>query len=278
MLSPWWPRWRPSASPIVATQHNCTGLVHDDRMPVRLDEYLVHQVPLSMRYPATSDRNFYDRCYFNAHDRTGDVFLVTGLGVYPNLGVIDAFVTVRRGPRQITVRASDAMPDDRTEQVVGPFRFDVVTPLEEIAVRCEHEVIDVDLTWHGSFPAVEEPPHVVRQGGKILLDAMRFAQVGTWSGEVTVGGDRMSVSDDRRAGQRPSPTPASASGGRTRHCVSTTSRSSSSPRRTATANASSAKRGGCGRPRAGGRPSSWAGRRSRSGTGEEPAIPSRRRS
>jgi len=202
MLSPWWPRWRPSASPIVATQHNCTGLVHDDRMPVRLDEYPVHQVPLSMRYPATSDRNFYDRCYFNAHDRTGDVFLVTGLGVYPNLGVIDAFVTVRRGPRQITVRASDAMPDDRTEQVVGPFRFDVVTPLEEIAVRCEHEVIDVDLTWHGSFPAVEEPPHVVRQGGKILLDAMRFAQVGTWSGEVTVGGDRMSVSDDRWVGTR----------------------------------------------------------------------------
>ena len=30
-----------------------------------------------------SDRNAYDRCYFNAHDRTGDVFLVTGLGDLP---------------------------------------------------------------------------------------------------------------------------------------------------------------------------------------------------
>ncbi len=63
-------------------------------MPVPLDEYPVHQVPLSMRHMATSDRNAYDRCYFNAHDRTGEVFLVTGMGVYPNLGVIDAYATV----------------------------------------------------------------------------------------------------------------------------------------------------------------------------------------
>ena len=54
--------------------------------PVPLDEYPIHQAPLSLRYVGTSDRNFYDRSYFNAHDRTGDVFLVTGLGVYPNLG------------------------------------------------------------------------------------------------------------------------------------------------------------------------------------------------
>lgn len=31
--------------------------------------------------------NFYDRCYYNAHDRTGDIFVITGLCYYPNLGV-----------------------------------------------------------------------------------------------------------------------------------------------------------------------------------------------
>ena len=86
-------------------------------MPVPLDEYPVHQVPLSMQHPATSDRNFYDRCYLNAHDRTGEVFLVTGLGVYPNLGVIDAYATVRRGDRQVTVRDRDSMAQDRVEIV-----------------------------------------------------------------------------------------------------------------------------------------------------------------
>ena len=69
-------------------------------MPSPLDEYPIHQAPLSMRHVATSDRNFYDRCIFQAHDRTGDVLLITGLGVYPNLGVIDAFAVVRRGDIQ----------------------------------------------------------------------------------------------------------------------------------------------------------------------------------
>ncbi|MBV9292777.1 MAG: hypothetical protein JO222_10035, partial [Frankiales bacterium] len=66
-------------------------------MPVPLAEYPIHQVPLSLGYVASGDRNVYDRCYFNAHDRSGDIFLVTGLGYYPNLGVKDAYAAVRRG-------------------------------------------------------------------------------------------------------------------------------------------------------------------------------------
>ena len=38
--------------------------------PDPLDEYPIHQVPLSMARTETSDRNFYDRYYFNAHDQT----------------------------------------------------------------------------------------------------------------------------------------------------------------------------------------------------------------
>ena len=85
-----------------------------------LDDYPIHQAPMSVAHVVSSDRNAYDRCYLNAHDRTGDVFLVTGLGVYPNLGVIDAYATVRRGDRQHTIRASDALGDDRMRQQVGP--------------------------------------------------------------------------------------------------------------------------------------------------------------
>ena len=64
-----------------------------------LDEYPIHQTPLSMAAVATSDRNFYDRCYFNAHDRTGDVFLITGMGIYPNVGVVDGYLAVKRERR-----------------------------------------------------------------------------------------------------------------------------------------------------------------------------------
>jgi hypothetical protein len=61
-----------------------------------LDEYPVHQVPQPIAWPGSSDRNFYDRSYFNAHDRTGGIFLITGIGYYPNLAVKDAFVLVAR--------------------------------------------------------------------------------------------------------------------------------------------------------------------------------------
>jgi hypothetical protein len=172
--------------------------------PVPLDEYPVHQAPLSMRHMATSDRNAYDRCYLNAHDRSGDVFLVTGLGVYPNLGVIDAYATVRRGDVQHTVRMSDALGDDRMAQQVGPYRVEVVEPLERIRLVCDADEhgIGFDLTFSGSFPAIEEPSHVMRQGGRIILDAQRFAQVGTWHGTLRVHGEELAVSGDRWVGTR----------------------------------------------------------------------------
>ena len=92
-------------------------------MPTPLDEYPVHQTPLPMDRVATSDRNFYDRCYFNAHDRSGEIFMVTGLGVYPNLGVIDAYAAARPGDRQWSVRFSDALDQRTLEQQVGGYRI-----------------------------------------------------------------------------------------------------------------------------------------------------------
>lgn len=173
-------------------------------MPVPLDEFPVHQVPLSMRHMATSDRSAYDRCYLNAHDRTGEVFVVTGMGVYPNLGVIDAYATVKVGEEQYTVRMSDALGDDRMLQQVGPYQVEVIEPLQRLRVVCEadEQGVGFDLEWTGSFPAVEEPSHVMRQAGRIILDAQRFAQVGTWSGVLRVGGREIVVSDDRWLGTR----------------------------------------------------------------------------
>lgn len=60
----------------------------------------------------------------------------------------------------------------------------------------------VDLTWQGSFPAVDEAPHRWRSGPRITLDAQRFAQVGTWEGELRVDGTTHTVSHDRWVGTR----------------------------------------------------------------------------
>jgi hypothetical protein len=164
-------------------------------MPVPLDEYPIHQAPLSILHADTSDRNFYDRSYFNAHDRTGDIFFVSGLGVYPNLGVIDAYAIVRRGDRQWSIRMSDALTTRGLEQEVGPYRVEVLEPLQRIRLVCDGDDhgLGFDLTWEGSFPAIEEPRHVMRSGPKLILDACRFAQLGTWSGELRIEGEAIVV-------------------------------------------------------------------------------------
>jgi hypothetical protein len=179
-------------------------------MPIPLDEYPIHQAPLSLAYVASSDRNFYDRCYFNAHPRTDELFLVTGLGVYPNLGVIDAYATVRKGDRQWAVRFSDALPDDRMAQQVGPYRIEVVEPLRRLRLVCDADEhgIGFDLRWTGSFDAVQEAQHQMRMGARAIIDTTRFAQVGTWSGELRVDGQTHQVEEwvgtrDRSWGIRP---------------------------------------------------------------------------
>jgi len=173
-------------------------------MPVPLDEYPVHQVPLSMAYVGTSDRNVYDRCYVNAHDRTGELFVVTGLGVYPNLGVTDAFITVMRSGRQHTLQLSDALDGDRMAQQVGPYRIEVVEPLRQIRLVCEPGELGIglDLAWTGSFPPLDEPLHTIRAGARIILDGARFAQVGTCEGVVHLDGEDLQLMAGSSTGTR----------------------------------------------------------------------------
>jgi hypothetical protein len=169
-----------------------------------LDEFPIHQVPLSMAHVATGDRNFYDRCWFAGHDRAGGTMFITGLGVYPNLGVTDAFAVVRRGDRQWSVKMSDALTDDRLTPTVGPYAVDVIDPLHELRLSCDadEDGIGFDLTWTGSFAAVDEPPHVVRAGRRVTIEAQRFAQVGTFEGVLRVDGEEVAVARDGWVGTR----------------------------------------------------------------------------
>ena len=172
--------------------------------PAPLDEFPIHQSPLSMARVATSDRNFYDRCYFNAHDRSGDVFLITGLGVYPNLGVRDAFALVRKGDQQLAVRFSDALDERAFDATVGPYRIEVAEPLQRVRLVCDaaDDGIAFDMTWDGSFPAMMEQPHELLTGNQVTLDASRFAQVGSWSGTLTIDGTDLTVDPDVWLGSR----------------------------------------------------------------------------
>lgn len=195
----------------------------DDR-PVALDEYPVHQVPLSMKHVATGDRNAYDRCIFHVFDHRGRALLIVGLGVYPNAGVIDAYATLRDGNRLHAVRASDALGDDRMNLSVGPLRITVEEPLRRLRLQLDADALpgspadsragslSYDITWTADFPALWEPHHVQRRGGRLTLEGRRFVGAGSVEGVIRVDGEDIPVgagewtgTRDRSWGVRPIP-------------------------------------------------------------------------
>ena len=167
------------------------------------DDYPLHQNADPIRLVGTSDRNFYDRYYFNLHNCSGDIFMVLGMGQYPNLAVQDAFAVLRRGRRHKVVRASRAL-GDRANTSVGPFRIEVIEGLKK--VRCILEPneygIEFDLIWEGAIPAHQEPRMFIRRYGRVLFDTARFAQTGYWTGTLRTADETFQVTPDRWWGTR----------------------------------------------------------------------------
>ena len=168
-----------------------------------MDDYPLHQVADVIRHVGTSDRNFYDRYYFNLHGSSDELFMVMGVGQYPNLAVQDAFACVNRQGKHHVVRASRVL-GDRMDTTVGPFRVEVLEGLKRVRFVLEptEHTIAADLTWQGAIPAFLEPRQYIRKYGRVLFDTTRFAQTGYWTGTLSVGDETFTVTPDRWWGTR----------------------------------------------------------------------------
>ncbi|HEX7036730.1 MAG TPA: hypothetical protein VF210_13205 [Pseudomonadales bacterium] len=161
-------------------------------MLTKADDYPIHQTPEPAAYSGT-DRNFYDRYFFNGYQRQGEVFFAAALGVYPHLNVMDAAFCVIHGGRQYNVHASRTLHMERLDTRVGPLEIEVIEPLQVLRVTCndaEHGIV-ADLTFTGRFPPVEEPRFTRRVGSLTMMDYTRLTQNGTYEGHVEVAGERI---------------------------------------------------------------------------------------
>ena len=59
-----------------------------------MDDYPLHQIADVIRHAGTSDRNFYDRYWFNGFDKEGAFLFEIGFGLYPNRRVMDGHFSV----------------------------------------------------------------------------------------------------------------------------------------------------------------------------------------
>lgn len=174
-------------------------------MPISpADDLLTHQTADPFDHVFTSDPNFYDRYYFNLHASSDELFLVAGMGQYPNLGVTDAFVCISHGDTQYVVRASRELGTNRLDTQVGPFRFEVLEGLQKLRLVLDENEwgVSFDLVFDGVVPALEEPKQIQKQFTRITMDTSRFAQIGCYTGTLMVAGQTYTVTPDRWKGAR----------------------------------------------------------------------------
>lgn len=172
------------------------------------DDFPLHQTPEPVAYSGT-DRNFYDRYFFNGYGPDGGDFFAVAFGVYPHLNVADAHFTAIRDGVEYCLHASRELQMERLDLCVGPIAIEVVEPLRRLTVRVAGEGIAAELHFTGrSFP-IEEPRFTYRVGPRAYMDYTRLTQNGSYSGWIEIDGKRITLDPattgtrDRSWGVRP---------------------------------------------------------------------------
>ena len=176
----------------------------------KFDDYPIHQTPEPVAVRATGDRNAYDRYWFNGYGEQGEFYFGIGMGLYPNLGILDCGFSLVIDGEQHAFHGSRRAPLEPSDTSCGPFRIEVVEPMRQIRLLLEDNRtgISADLLFTARTAAVEEGRQTRHAGGRVMMDATRFAQFGHWEGEVRYAGKTLSVkhcpgTKDRSWGVRP---------------------------------------------------------------------------
>jgi len=178
----------------------------------RFDDYPIHQTPEPIAQPASSDRNVYDRYWFNGYDRDAAFYFGVALAVYPNRQIMDCALSIARDGEQHAFHASRRAPAERSETEVGPFRIVVVDPMKttRVVLAPNETGIECDLTFTARTACIEEGRQTLHANGRRLVDSTRFTQFGRWQGHFRCAGRTVAVESvrvwgtkDRSWGVRP---------------------------------------------------------------------------
>lgn len=175
----------------------------------RADDFPVHQTPEPIAFAGT-DRNFYDRYFFNGYAPDGSGFFALAFGVYPQLDIVDAHFSCVRGGKQYALHASAEMGQERLALQVGPIRIEVIEPLKILRATIEEtDGIAGEFTFTARAFPIEEPRFIHRIGSRAFMDYTRMTQNGHYSGWISVDGERQDMAEgtagtrDRSWGIRP---------------------------------------------------------------------------
>ena len=181
------------------------------------DEYPIHQTALPVVQVADGHPDAYDRFWFNGY--RDDLYFGIAMARYPNRGILDAAFSVLHDGVQRSVFASGRAPLDPTVTTIGPISIDITDPLRvnTVIVDAPEQDLRAELTYTARTAAIEEPRQTRYDGPKLMMDATRLTQMGTWTGTITTGGTTIDLdavttrgTKDRSWGIRPVGQPAPA--------------------------------------------------------------------
>ena len=161
------------------------------------DDYPLHQTSEPVAFAGT-DRNFYDRYFFNGYSPDGSIFFAAAMGFYPQLGIVDASFCVLAGGVQYNLRASRRSGGERLDLSVGPITLSIDMPLEAVTLRIAPNdgPLAGELRFDGRHFPIEEPRFIRRNGTRLFMDYTRMTQNGRWSGWLSVDGQRIDARRD----------------------------------------------------------------------------------
>ncbi|MGQ3228813.1 MAG: hypothetical protein ACT6R2_07940 [Blastomonas fulva] len=164
-------------------------------MLTRGDDYPLHQTAEPIAYAGT-DRNFYDRYFFNGYNPDGTGFFALAFGVYPHLDIADASFSFISNGLQHALHASRELAMERMDMAVGPIRIEVIEPLRVLRILVDGEGIRADITFTGRAFPIEEPRFTFRNGPRTFMDYTRMTQNGHYSGWIEIDGERVELAPD----------------------------------------------------------------------------------
>ena len=149
----------------------------------RFDDYPIHQTSEPIAHPATSDRNVYDRYWFNGYQDDGAFYFGIGAALYPNLGIMDCGLSLVIDGEQHAFHASRRAPTEPTDITVGPFKLEIQEPMKRLRVTLDDNETGIagELQWIPRTASIEEGHQLLR------LMVWRSPNVGSTSGGVRSG-------------------------------------------------------------------------------------------
>lgn len=169
----------------------------------RFDDYPIHQTSEPIAVPATTDRNAYDRYWWNGYTADGEFYFGIGAALYPNLGIMDCGFSIVRDGEQHAFHASRRAPREPSRVEVGPFRIEILEPLKSLRVVLEANDtgISADLLWIPRTSSFAEG-HQYNRRRRGTMMATRFNQFGFWQGEIRYAGRTVKVDPSRVFGTK----------------------------------------------------------------------------